>query len=164
MIELGFSLFRVLTSDGLFGISAVIYAILKSLRKTILSWIKAAALTKETQAGTPHLLRQWSERSIKVDENTEMSAFCNCCDELYDTPFLDTSTWHCLWCQRLVHVKCHKKLVIFVTLSSHRRLVLSALSVKETDKGTTAGGVLSSIKEEIIDSSVCGQIRRRNRN
>ncbi|KAF9608424.1 hypothetical protein IFM89_009790 [Coptis chinensis] len=258
MIELGFSLFRVLTSDGygsfilgwlvagLFGISAVVYAFLKWQRKTSLNWIKAAALAKKkvwkklkvplschtwvedfaydaqpstccvcltnllspqsmgskaasnsplhrcsvcgvaahfycskfahkdckcvAQAGLPHLLHHWSERWIKVDENTEMSAFCNYCDEPCGIPFLDASpTWHCLWCQRLIHVKCHAKMSKesgnLCDLGSLRRLVLSPLSVKETDKGTTAGGVLSSIKEEIIASSVRGQIRRRrNRN
>ncbi|PIA47362.1 hypothetical protein AQUCO_01400202v1 [Aquilegia coerulea] len=118
------------------------------------------------QAGSPHLLHHWSERWIKVDDNSEMSAFCNYCDEPCGVPFLDASpTWHCLWCQRLIHVNCHAKMAKetgnVCDLGPLRRLVLSPLSVKETDKGTTAGGVLSSITEEIIASSVRGQIRNR---
>ncbi|OVA10293.1 Diacylglycerol kinase [Macleaya cordata] len=118
------------------------------------------------QAGSPHLLHHWSERWIAMDENPEMSSFCYYCDEPCGVPFLDASpTWHCLWCQRLIHVKCHSKMSKesgdICDLGSLRRLILSPLSVKEADKGTTAGGMLSSITEEIIASSVRGQIRRR---
>ncbi|KAF6172737.1 hypothetical protein GIB67_000795 [Kingdonia uniflora] len=119
------------------------------------------------QAGSSHLLHHWSERWIKLDENPEMSAFCYYCDEPCGVPFLDASpTWNCLWCQRLIHVNCHAKMSKesgnICDLGSLRRLVLSPLCVKETDKGTTAGAMLSSITEEIIASSVRGQIRRRH--
>lgn len=118
------------------------------------------------QAGSPHLLHHWSEKWISADETSEMSAFCNYCDESCGVPFLDASpTWHCLWCQRLVHVDCHdkmsKEMGNICDLGGLRRLVLSPLSVKETENETTAGEVLSSITEEIIASSVRGQIRRR---
>ncbi|KAL5704331.1 diacylglycerol kinase (ATP) [Ranunculus cassubicifolius] len=117
------------------------------------------------QAGSPHLLHHWSERWVKVDESTETSAFCSYCDEPCGVPFLDASpTWHCLWCQRLIHVKCHTQMSRetgnICDLGPLRRLVLSPLSVNEIDKETMAGGVLSSIREEIA-SSVRGQIRKR---
>lgn len=117
------------------------------------------------QAGSPHLLHHWSERWIKVDESTETSVFCSYCDEPCGVPFIDASpTWHCLWCQRLIHVKCHAKMSKetgnICDLGSLRRIVLSPLSVKESDEGTIAGGMLCSIREEIV-SSVRGQMRKR---
>ncbi|KAK9167599.1 hypothetical protein Scep_002790 [Stephania cephalantha] len=118
------------------------------------------------QAGSSHLLHHWSERWVKFDESPEMSAFCCYCDEPCDVTFLDSSpTWHCLWCQRLIHVECHAKMSResgnICDLGRLRRLILSPLCVKETSNGTTAGAMLSSIREEIIASSVRGQIRRR---
>lgn len=118
------------------------------------------------QAGSSHLLHHWSERWIAMDENPEMSSFCYYCDEPCGVPFLDASpTWHCMWCQRLIHVKCHHKISKdsgdICDLGSLRRLILSPLSVKEDDKGTIAGRMFSSITEEFIASSVRGQIRRR---
>ncbi|KAF8411780.1 hypothetical protein HHK36_004339 [Tetracentron sinense] len=123
------------------------------------------------QAGSSHLQHHWSERWIKLDDIPEMSAFCYYCDEPCGIPFLDDSpTWHCLWCQCLIHVKCHaqmsKESGNVCDLGSLRRLILSPLSVKEeVDEGTTAGGMLSSITKEIIATSVHGQIsQRRHRN
>lgn len=117
------------------------------------------------QAGFSHIRHHWSERWVNVDENHEMSAFCFYCDEPCGVPFVKASpTWHCRWCQRLIHVKCHNKLTRdsgdFCDLGPLRPAILSPLCVKEVDEDQK-GGRLSSI----ITSSVRGQIRkRRNRN
>ncbi|GFY87491.1 diacylglycerol kinase 2 [Actinidia rufa] len=117
------------------------------------------------QAGFSHVQHHWSERWINMDENPEMSAFCFYCDESCGIPFLDASpAWHCLWCQRLIHVRCHAKMSEesgdVCDLGSLSRVILSPICVKEVESG-----ILSSITEEFIASSVCGQIRRRrNRN
>ncbi|XP_010242763.1 PREDICTED: diacylglycerol kinase 2-like isoform X2 [Nelumbo nucifera] len=118
------------------------------------------------QAGSSHLMHHWSEQWVNLDENSELSAFCYYCDEPCGIPFLDASpTWHCLWCQCLIHVKCHAKMAKesgnICDLGPLRRLILSPLSVKEEDGATTTSGMLSSITKEIIASSVRGQIRRR---
>ncbi|KAA8547057.1 hypothetical protein F0562_003486 [Nyssa sinensis] len=118
------------------------------------------------QAGLSHVQHHWSERWINMDENPEMSAFCFYCDEPCGIPFLDASpTWHCLWCQRLIHVKCHAKMFEescdVCDLGSLRRVILSPICVKEIEGEITGGRMLSSITEEIIASSVRGQIRRR---
>lgn len=118
------------------------------------------------QAGFNHVQHQWSERWIKMDENFEMSAFCFYCDEPCGVPFIDASpTWHCLWCQCLIHIKCHAKMTEesgdVCDLGSLRRVILSPLCVKEVECETNRGGMLSSITEEIIVSSFRGQIRRR---
>ncbi|XP_014509356.1 diacylglycerol kinase 2 [Vigna radiata var. radiata] len=116
------------------------------------------------QAGFGHIRHHWSERWVNVYENHEMSAFCFYCDEPCGVPFVKASpTWHCQWCQRLIHVKCHNKLTKdsgdFCDLGPLRRIILSPLCVKEVDEDLK-GGRLSSI----ISSSVNGQIRkRRNR-
>ncbi|KAK7358765.1 hypothetical protein VNO77_00704 [Canavalia gladiata] len=116
------------------------------------------------QAGFSHIRHHWSERWVNVDENHDMSAFCFYCDEPCGVPFVKASpTWHCQWCQRLIHVKCHNKLTRdsgdFCDLGPLRRVILSPLCVKEVDEDQK-GGRLSSI----ITSSVRGQIRkRRNR-
>lgn len=117
------------------------------------------------QAGFSHIRHHWSERWVNVDENQEMYAFCFYCDEPCGVPFVKASpTWHCRWCQRLIHVKCHNKLTRdsgdFCDLGPLRAAILSPLCVKEVDENRK-GGKLSSI----ISSSVRGQIRkRRNRN
>uniref|UniRef100_A0A5B7BDV5 Diacylglycerol kinase n=1 Tax=Davidia involucrata TaxID=16924 RepID=A0A5B7BDV5_DAVIN len=118
------------------------------------------------QAGFSHVQHHWSERWINMDENPEMSAFCFYCDEPCGIPFLDASpTWHCLWCQRLIHVKCHAKMFEesrdVCDMGSLRRVILSPICVKEIEGEITGGRMLSSITEEIIASSVRGQIRRR---
>lgn len=118
------------------------------------------------QAGFVHVQHHWSERWINMDENPEMFAFCYYCDEPCGIPFIDASpTWHCLWCQRLIHVECHAKMSEesgdSCDLGSLRRIILSPLCVKEIGCETNGGGMLSSITEEIIASSVRGQIRRR---
>lgn len=96
------------------------------------------------QAGFSHVQHHWSER---WDENPETSSFCFYCDEPCGVPFIDASpTWHCLWCQRLIHVKCHSKMFIesgdACDLGPLRRLVLSPLCVKEVDDETSGGGML----------------------
>lgn len=122
------------------------------------------------QAGFSHVQHHWSERWVNMDDNPEMSAFCFYCDESCGVPFLDASpTWHCLWCQRLIHVKCHAKMSKesgdACDLGPLRRAILSPLCVKEADDENSEGGVLTSITEGIIPSSVRGQIRkRRHRN
>ncbi|KAF5751748.1 hypothetical protein HS088_TW02G00765 [Tripterygium wilfordii] len=121
------------------------------------------------QAGFGHVRHHWSERWINMDENPEMSAFCFYCDEPCGVPFIDASpTWHCLWCQRLIHVKCHAKMLKesgdICDLGPRRRIILSPLCVKEVEVHA-GGGILSSITEEIIASSNRGQMRKkRNRN
>lgn len=115
------------------------------------------------QAGFSHVRHHWSERWDNMDDNPDMSAFCFHCDEPCGVPFLDASpTWHCLWCQRLIHVKCQTKMSKdngdVCDLGPLRRVILSPLCVKEVD-GCNGGGVLSSISEEVITSS--GQFRRR---
>lgn len=115
------------------------------------------------QAGYSHVQHHWSERWINMDENSEMSAFCFYCDEPCGIPFLDDSpAWHCLWCQRLVHVRCHAKMSEesgdVCDLGVLRRVILSPICVKEVEGESAGGGILISITEEII---VRGQIRRR---
>ncbi|OAY63838.1 Diacylglycerol kinase 2 [Ananas comosus] len=122
------------------------------------------------QTGSPHLVHHWSERWVDLDGNLETSSFCYYCDEPCGIPFLSASPiWRCLWCQRLIHVDCHAKLLKeagnICDLGPLRRLILSPLSVKEVDDGLANGGMLTSIKEGLIASSVRGRIRRRqNRN
>ncbi|XP_048335526.1 diacylglycerol kinase 2 [Ziziphus jujuba] len=115
------------------------------------------------QAGFSRIRHHWSERWDNMDDNPEMSAFCFYCDEPCGVPFLDASpTWHCLWCQRLIHVKCQTKMSKdtgdVCDLGPLRRVIVSPLCVKEVD-GCNGGGVVSSISEEVIASS--GQFRRR---
>ncbi|XP_077252945.1 diacylglycerol kinase 2 [Tasmannia lanceolata] len=117
------------------------------------------------QAGSTHLMHHWSERWMELDENPEMSSFCYYCDEPCGIPFPGASPiWRCLWCQRLIHVNCHAKMSKesgnVCDLGPLRRLVLSPLCVK-ADEGEGPGRMLSSITEEIIASSVRGQMRRR---
>ncbi|XP_073014015.1 diacylglycerol kinase 2 [Typha latifolia] len=117
------------------------------------------------QAGASQLLHHWSERWAELNDNPEMSSFCYYCDEPCGIPFLGASpVWHCLWCQRLIHVDCHAKLLKEIgnicDLGPLQRLILSPLSVKEVD-GQATSGMLSSIKESILTSSVRGRIRRR---
>ncbi|KAK0604402.1 hypothetical protein LWI29_015342 [Acer saccharum] len=113
------------------------------------------------QSGSTHVVRhQWSERWDNTDDNAEMSAFCFYCDEPCGVPFIDASpTWHCLWCQRLIHVKCHtimlKESGDDCDLGSLRRFIVSPLCVKEVEENT-AGGMLSSILP-----SVRGQLKRK---
>ncbi|XP_057971663.1 diacylglycerol kinase 2 isoform X2 [Malania oleifera] len=118
------------------------------------------------QAGFSHVQHHWSERWINMGDNPEMSAFCLYCDEPCGVPFLDDSPlWHCLWCQRLVHVECHAKMSKesgdVCDLGPLRWAILSPICVKEINDEFTGGRLLSSMREEIITSSVCGQIRRR---
>ncbi|CAA7396600.1 unnamed protein product [Spirodela intermedia] len=124
-----------------------------------------------SQAGATHLLHHWTERWVELDENSDSPSFCYHCDEPCGIPILGASPmWHCLWCQHSIHVKCHAKLLKdtgdICDLGLLRRLILSPLNVREIGRGETAGGVLSSIKEEIIASSVRGRMikRRRNKN
>lgn len=116
------------------------------------------------QAGYSHVQHHWSERWNNLDDNPEMSAFCFYCDEPCGVPFIDVSpTWHCLWCQRLIHVKCHAKMSEesgdACDLGPLRRVILSPLCVKDLESET-----LSSVTDEIITSLDRGQIRRKRRN
>ncbi|GAB2277268.1 Diacylglycerol kinase 2 [Dionaea muscipula] len=118
------------------------------------------------QAGHSHVQHHWSERWIKMDDNPETSAFCFFCDEPCGVPLLDASpTWHCLWCQRLIHVKCHAKMTKesgdACDLGPLRNVILSPLCVKEVEQDPIKGGMLSMIAEESVASSVYGQIRKR---
>lgn len=122
------------------------------------------------QAGLSHVIHHWSEKWINMDDNAEISAFCFYCDEPCGVPFLDASpTWHCLWCQRLIHVNCHAKMSEeygdICDLGPLKKVIISPLYVKEHNAGTAGGAVLTSITEEIIASSLRGHLRkRRHRN
>lgn len=117
------------------------------------------------QAGYGKVQHHWSERWFNLDDNPEMSAFCFYCDEPCGIPFIDASpAWYCLWCQRIIHVKCQVKMSEecgdVCDLGAHRRIILSPLCVKGPESE-----MLSSITEEIIASTVRGQVRRkRHRN
>ncbi|XP_054806545.1 diacylglycerol kinase 2 [Prosopis cineraria] len=121
------------------------------------------------QAAFSYVRHHWSERWVNVDDNQEMSGFCFYCDEICGVPFVNASpSWHCRWCQRLIHVKCHAKLARdfgdVCDLGPLRRVILSPLCVKEVDEDQKGEGI-SSFTQEIITSSVRGQIKkRRNRN
>ncbi|XP_031093924.1 diacylglycerol kinase 2 [Ipomoea triloba] len=122
------------------------------------------------QAGFSHVQHHWSERWIKLDVSPEMSAFCFYCDEPCGIPFLDVSpTWHCLWCQQLIHVKCHAKMSEesgdVCNLGPLRRLILSPLHVKDIETETNDCGALRQMSDKMVSSSVRGQMRRkRHRN
>lgn len=117
------------------------------------------------QAGCGKVQHHWSERWFNLDDNPEMSAFCFYCDEPCGIPFIDASpAWYCLWCQRIIHVKCQVKMSEeygdVCDLGAHRRVILSPLCVKGAESE-----MLNSITEEIIASTVRGQVRRkRHRN
>ncbi|XP_047332844.1 diacylglycerol kinase 2 [Impatiens glandulifera] len=118
------------------------------------------------QADFSHVQHHWSERWINTDENSEASAFCFHCDEPCGIPFFDASpAWHCLWCQRLIHVKCHAKLYEesgdTCDLGPLRTVILLPTCVKALKDEKKGGGILSSITEEFMSSSVNCQIRRR---
>lgn len=117
------------------------------------------------QACCSDVKHHWSERWVNMDDNADMSAFCFYCDEPCGVPFLNACpTWHCLWCQRRIHVKCHaimsKESGDVCDLGPHRRLILSPLCVKEVEENI-GGRMLSSIKEGIRASSVNGKIKRK---
>ncbi|KAH0987893.1 hypothetical protein GBA52_015070 [Prunus armeniaca] len=119
------------------------------------------------QAGFTHVRHHWSERWVNMHDNPEISAFCFYCEEPCGVPLLDASpTWHCLWCQRLIHVRCHNKMAKecgdacdFGTLS---RIIISPLCVKEVGH-YNGGGMPSSYTDEMITSSVHCQYRRKRR-
>lgn len=116
------------------------------------------------QAGHSHVQHHWSERWFKMDDNPDTSAFCFYCDEPCGVPLIDASpTWHCMWCQRLIHVTCHAKMSKesgdICDLGPHRDIILSPLCVKEIDIRSVRS--LSSIREELIASTVRGEMRRR---
>ncbi|KAL6507582.1 hypothetical protein OROGR_023777 [Orobanche gracilis] len=113
------------------------------------------------QAGYNKVKHHWSERWFSLDDNPDMSSFCFYCDEPCAIPFIDASpAWHCLWCQRLIHVECHVKMSEeygdVCDLGAHRRVILSPLCIRSAESE-----MLGSIREEIIASTVRGQIRRR---
>lgn len=115
------------------------------------------------QAGSDHVRHHWSERWVNVDDNADMSAFCFYCDEPCGIPFIEASPmWHCLWCQRLVHVKCHiimsKESGDDCDLGSLRRVILSPDNVKVSGE-SGVDGVLSTITNEL--ASIRGQVRRK---
>ncbi|XP_071724550.1 diacylglycerol kinase 2-like [Rutidosis leptorrhynchoides] len=117
------------------------------------------------QAGFDHVRHHWSEKWVKMDDNADISTFCFHCDEPCGVPFINNSpTWHCLWCQRLIHVKCHAKMVKAsgdaCDLGSLRRLILNPLYVKVDDK-TAGRGMFSSLTGGILASSVRGQVKKK---
>lgn len=115
------------------------------------------------QAGSDHVRHHWSERWVNMDDNADMTAFCFYCDEPCGIPFIEASPmWHCLWCQRLIHVKCHmimsKESGDACDLGSLRRVILSPVHVK-VNEANGVDGVLSTIKNEL--ASIRGQVRRK---
>ncbi|GMH13097.1 hypothetical protein Nepgr_014938 [Nepenthes gracilis] len=104
-----------------------------------------------------------------MDDNPETSAFCFYCDEPCGVPLINASpTWHCLWCQRLIHVKCHAKMSKesgdACDFGPLRSIILSPICVKEVDPEPTKDRMLSSITEDVVATSICGHLRkRRNR-
>ncbi|GJM87728.1 hypothetical protein PR202_ga03713 [Eleusine coracana subsp. coracana] len=117
------------------------------------------------QAGNSPLLHHWSERWVELDDNPEISSFCYYCDEPCGVPFLGVSPiWRCLWCQRQIHVDCHAKLLKETgntcDLGLLRRLIVPPQSVKEVGQAPAISGVLNSIKEGFVTSSVKSRVRR----
>ncbi|CAN1835951.1 Diacylglycerol kinase 2 [Linum perenne] len=114
------------------------------------------------QAGFNQVQHQWSERWSKMEEISEMSAFCCYCDDPCGVPFVtDSAIWHCLWCQRLLHVKCHAKMSKesgdVCDLGPLSRIILSPLCVKDLDDSSP----ICSTPEEISVSSFRNHLRRR---
>jgi diacylglycerol kinase (ATP) len=115
------------------------------------------------QAGSDHVRHHWSERWVNMDDNADMTAFCFYCDEPCGIPFIEASPmWHCLWCQRLIHVKCHmimsKESGDACDLGSLRRVILSPVHVK-LNEANGVDGVLTTIKNEL--ASIRGHVRRK---
>ncbi|GAA0166898.1 kinase [Lithospermum erythrorhizon] len=113
------------------------------------------------QAGFGHVQHHWSERWMNQDENSEMSAFCFYCDEPCGIPLIDASpTWHCLWCQRLIHVNCQAKMSAelddICDLGPLGRVILSPLCVKDVDDDSSNGTTVNSTAARV-------QIRKRRR-
>ncbi|CAH9123271.1 unnamed protein product [Cuscuta epithymum] len=121
------------------------------------------------QVGLSNVKHHWAERWIKLDVSPEMSSFCFYCDEPCGIPFLDVSpTWHCLWCQQLIHVKCHAKMSEecgdICNLGPLRKLILSPLHVKDIEAETSFSRALGQMSEKAAASSIHGKSRRkRNR-
>lgn len=121
------------------------------------------------QAGFSHVQHHWSERWMNQDENSEMSGFCCYCDEPCGLPFIDASpTWHCLWCQRLIHVNCQAKMSAelddICDLGPLRRVILSPLCVKDVDDDLRNGTIPNSTSDELISYTTARlQIRKRRR-
>ncbi|XP_051117534.1 diacylglycerol kinase 2 [Andrographis paniculata] len=114
------------------------------------------------QAGYDKVQHHWSERWVNLDENPEMSAFCFYCDEPCGMPFIDASpAWYCVWCQRIIHVKCQVKMSEEFgddcDLGSLRRVILSPLCVKNTKSD-----MLGPSTEEVIDPTVRGERRKKH--
>ena len=65
------------------------------------------------------------------------------CEEPCSGSFLGASSiWHCMWCQRLVHIESHANMATdsddICDLGPYKRLILSPLCVKYLDKKTEA--------------------------
>ncbi|KAL8159160.1 hypothetical protein V2J09_000697 [Rumex salicifolius] len=120
------------------------------------------------QAGNSNVKHHWSERWVNTDDNPETSAFCSYCDEPCAVPLLDISpTWHCLWCQRLIHVKCHAKMSKETgdtcDLGSLRKIILSPLCVKEIIQDQSGkDGKISTVNRENASFGACGEVKRRH--
>lgn len=117
------------------------------------------------QAGSTYLLHHWTEKWAKLDCNVDLYSFCYYCDEPCGIPFLEFSPiWHCLWCQRHIHVNCHAKLRKetrnICDLGSLKKLIISPLYVKEISDNQNSG-VLTSFKENGVASTFRSRMRRR---
>lgn len=114
------------------------------------------------QAGYGKVQHHWAERWFNLDDNPEMSAFCFYCDEPCGIPFIDSSpAWYCLWCQRIIHVKCQVKMSEECgddcDLGALRRVILSPLCVKINKRKK-----LNSAAGEKFDPTVFGERRKKH--
>ena len=118
-----------------------------------------------------YVQHHWVEGWMDMEDISDDPAFCMHCEDLCSGSFLASrlALWRCLWCQRLVHVQCHTKMVKatdeICDLGPNRRLVLSPLNVKDNGGNAISASLLRSITQGANDmaSSVRGQIRKRKR-
>ncbi|KAL7098945.1 hypothetical protein ACP275_09G051000 [Erythranthe tilingii] len=120
--------------------------------------------------GYDHVVHQWAVQWTEVTDQSDESSFCSYCEEPCSGSFLGGSPiWCCLWCRRLVHVDCHGSMFNetgdVCDLGPFRRLILSPLYVKQLNRTTSAGGILSSITHGAneIASSVRATIRSQSK-
>lgn len=64
------------------------------------------------QADSQQLLHHWTEVWNEIEDIPETSYYCTFCKEPCYASYLAVSPiWRCLWCQRLVHIECHTKML-----------------------------------------------------
>jgi diacylglycerol kinase (ATP) len=118
-----------------------------------------------------YVQHHWVEGWMDMEDILDDPAFCMHCEEPCNGSFLASRLplWRCVWCQRLVHVQCHAKMVKVTDevcdLGPYKRLLLSPLNVKQIGGKAFTAGIFNSITQGANDiaSSVRGQIRKRKR-